>query len=124
MLIYVTNFAMSTRLDYHHYCAFWIDTEKKICYFWDSASSDHRSSIFYQLIHDAAYFLFGPPGLKLVNKFEEVISTPSYYSFQNGGGFYRSYGSELHQNIYCHTWTLFFLELCIYGLYMAEIACI
>ena len=115
MLIYVINFAMSTRLDYHYYCAFWIDAEKKICYIWDSASSGHCSSIFYQLFHDTAYFLFGLPGLTLVNKFEEVISIPSHYSFQNRGGFYGSYGSELHQNIYCHIWTLFFLELRIYG---------
>lgn len=124
MPIFVTNFAMSTRIDYHHYCAFWIDTQKKKCYIWDSASSGHKSSIFYQLFHDSAYFLLGPPGLNLIKEFEEVISTPSHYSFQNGGGFYGSYGSELHQNIYCHTWTLFFLELRIFGLSMAEIACL
>jgi hypothetical protein len=121
--IYVTNLAISTRKDHHHYCAYWIDMKKRKLFLWDSASSAYRSSTFYWCFYDTAYFIF-QEGLKWIDQIETVITTPNMYSFQNGGGFYGQYASFLHQNIYCHTWTLFFLELHIHGMPLWEIACL
>lgn len=131
--VYITNFAMSTLSDWHHYCAYWIEVDKRKMYVWDSASANGVHSVFFPLFYDSARFLFGPPtkgcpnALNLVDADDggivEVISSSNHMSFQNGGGFYGSYGSILHQNIYCHTWTLFFLELHLFGMPFWKIAC-
>lgn len=119
---YITNLAISKTNGHNHYCSYWIDLLTRKVYIWDSASSGHGGSEFSKFFYDSAYYIFIVL-LKWVDKIINVLSTPDESSFQHGGGFLGKDKSLLAQNIYCHTWTLLFLELHLFGYTFAQISC-
>jgi len=126
--IYITNFAMSTVSGKNHYCAFWINKVHKILYFWDSATSKYENSEFTKLFRESAKLLFStsndPSSLGWVKEIKQLQGTTNETFFQYGGGYLGKRKSLLHQNIFCHTWTLFFLELLLFGMSPKKIGCI
>ena len=120
--VYITNLAVSKTNGQNHYCSFWINKKKKFVNIWDSASSGYRASNFYSLFEQAAKSIL-KKNLEWVDKLVKVLSTPDEQSFQHGGGFFGKPKSLLAQNIYCHTWTLFFLELHLFGYSFRQISC-
>ncbi len=125
--IYITNLAVSKNNGQNHYCAFWINKKKRFVRIWDSASSGLYGSSFSVLFRKSAELLFTKNksgGLGWADNICKVSSTSDGSSFQYGGGFFGKYRSILAQNVYCHTWTLFFLELRLLGSTAAKIGCI
>ena len=123
---YVANLAVSKNNGQNHYCAFWIDKIRRRVNVWDSAASGYYGSVFTSLFKKAAYLLFKDPktSTRWVDIVYKVPSTSDGFSFQHGGGYLGKSHSLLSQNIYCHTWTLFFLELRLNGLTPAKIGCV
>ena len=122
----IGNLAVSKNNGQNHYCAFWVDKVKKVVEVWDSATSGIYGSAFTKLFRHAAELLFldtFPFSTKWANKIIVKRSTSSVYSFQHGGGYLGKNRSLLSQNIYCHTWTLFYLELRLFNQTPAKIGC-
>lgn len=124
--IYITNFVVTKTNDHNHYCAFWIDKKNKFVSVWDSATSRTFESEFTKLFKQAAYLFFAKPGssLQWATKIFKTTATHDKFSFQIGGGYNSPPGSPQNQNIYCHTWTLFYLELRVNGVTPGQIGCV
>ena len=123
---YIANLAVSKTNGQNHYCAFWIDKNKRVVKIWDSATSAHRTSAFSILFTKAATLIFKDPrySTRWADVISNVKSTTNYLSFQHGGGYLGTRKSLLAQNIFCHTWTLFFLELSLNKKTPTHIGCV
>lgn len=125
--IYITNFAIGKSNGHNHYCAFWLDMREQTIEIWDSATSKYEDSEFTQLFSKCAYFFFVMnPHLQAKNlaakKVFLIRGTTDETFFQYQGGY-----TDVHlarQNIFCHTWTLFFLELRLNDISLKKIACL
>lgn len=124
-MVYITNMCVSRNNGHNHFCALWIDKTKRTVELWDSATSGTDRSQFTDLFTDGATFLLKDPttSTQWANSIKRVTSTTDEYSFQHGGGFKGDYMSVLYQNVYCHTWTLYYLELRVFGLDSLKIGC-
>lgn len=124
--IYVGNLAVSKNNGQNHYCAFWVDKPKRKVYVWDSATSGLQWSEFTKLFKRAAELLFSTTQADSTGWVDSVAKVPASsdkHFFQHGGGYYGPARSLLAQNIFCHTWTLFFLELRLNGMSPQSIGC-
>ena len=121
--VFITNLAVAKTNGQNHYCAFWVDLDSGVVEVWDSATAGTRGSPFSKLFSKAAHQLFVQPPLQLVTVVRRKPGTPHTLAFQHGGGYYGRHGSLLSQNIFCHTWTLFYLELRLNGYSGKEIGC-
>lgn len=124
--IYIANLAVSKNNGHNHYCAFWIDKVKRVVKIWDSATSASRDSAFTRLFKKAATLIFKDEqhSTRWADVIQKVTSTTDYLSFQHGGGYLGTPKSLLSQNIFCHTWTLFFLELSLNKKTPKSIGCV
>lgn len=122
---YVANMAVSKNNGQNHYCAFWINKLTRKVHVWDSATSANQDSAFTNLFKKSAYLLFKHPtkSTKWADIIHKSPSTTDRFSFQHGGGYLGEPRSLLSQNIFCHTWTLFFLELRLNGETPLKIGC-
>jgi hypothetical protein len=123
---YVTNLAVSKNDGQNHYCALWIDRSKRTVGLWDSATSAFMGSAFTNLFKKAAEILFTHPVMSTAwaDRVYKVRATADAHYFQYGGGYLGEARSALAQNIFCHTWTLFFLELRLNGKTPRSIGCV
>jgi hypothetical protein len=124
--IYITNFVITKTNRHNHYCAFWVNKKERKVSVWDSATSKTFLSEFTTLFKRAGYLFFKRPVTSLgwADKVIKTTSTHDQFSFQKGGGYLGSRASYLNQNIYCHTWTLFYLELRVNGVTPSQIGCV
>lgn len=117
---------------HNHYCALWIDVAAGTCDIWDSATSAELAprSEFSDLFMAATCELVGPAprGCGWVadcrRNVRHIPATHYGAIFQRDGGYVPTRGSLEYQNIFCHTWTLFFIEFRMRGYSPDEISCL